>query len=165
MYWYVVYTKPRQESRALLNLQNQGYSCYLPTFQLAKLRAGKLTTRVEPLFSRYLFIELSHEHQSQSWAPIRSTLGVSSLLMFGNEPARVPPELVNVLREREKAVLDQPVSLYQPGEKLQVIEGPFAGLEAVYHMDDGLARGVVLIELLNRTTKLSVGLNALRKPA
>ena len=53
--------------------------------------------------------------------------------------------------------------LYQPGEKLQVIDGPFAGLEAIYHMDDGLARGIVLIELLNRSTKLNVSLGALRK--
>ena len=163
MNWYVVYTKPRQESRALLNLQNQGYSCYLPTFQVAKLRAGKLTTRIEPLFSRYLFIELSLEHQSQSWAPIRSKLGVSSFLMFGNEPAHVPHELVELLREREQAAQAQPVALYQPGEKLQVIDGPFAGLEAIYHMDDGLARGIVLIELLNRSTKLNVSLGALRK--
>ncbi len=163
MNWYVVYTKPRQESRALLNLQNQGYSCYLPTFQQAKLRAGKLSTRVEPLFSRYLFIELGLEQQSQSWAPIRSTLGVSNLLMFGNEPASVPADLLDLLRAREKITLAQPVSLYQPGEKLQVIEGPFAGLEVVYHMDDGLARGIVLIDLLNRTTKLNVSLGALRQ--
>ena len=163
MDWYAVYTKPRQEARALLNLQNQGYTCYLPTLQVAKLRAGKRTTQVQALFSRYLFIELSLEQTSQRWAPIRSTLGVSNLLMFGSEAARVPAELIDALRARENASLAQPASLYQPGEKLQVLEGPFAGLEAVYHMDDGLARGIVLIELLNSITKLNVSLDALSK--
>ena len=30
MHWYVVHTKPRQEQRALVNLMQQGYECYLP---------------------------------------------------------------------------------------------------------------------------------------
>lgn len=29
MHWYVIHTKPRQEQRALLNLAQRGYNCYL----------------------------------------------------------------------------------------------------------------------------------------
>ena len=165
MEWYVIHSKPRQEARALLNLQNQGYTCYLPVCPVQKLRNGKLKTQLDPLFSRYLFIQLSLEHSGQSWAPIRSTLGVSKLLMFGNEPARVEPHLIDILRVREQSDLAQPVALHQPGDKLQITEGPFAGLEAVYQMADGEARAIVLIELLSRPTKLSVAMQTLRKTA
>ena len=29
-HWYAVHSKPRQEQRALANLAQQGYDCYLP---------------------------------------------------------------------------------------------------------------------------------------
>jgi hypothetical protein len=38
--WYVVYTKPRQEERARENLSNQGYTCFLHTLRVERLRAG-----------------------------------------------------------------------------------------------------------------------------
>ena len=39
--WYVVHTKPRQEDKALLNLERQGYRCYLPRLTVEKIRRGK----------------------------------------------------------------------------------------------------------------------------
>ena len=165
MEWYVIHSKPRQEARALLNLQNQGYSCYLPVCPTQKLRNGKLKTQLDPLFSRYLFIQLSLAHSGQSWAPIRSTLGVSTLLMFGNEPARVAPQLIDALKTKEQSVFTEPVALHQPGDKLHITEGPFAGLEAVYQMADGKARAFVLIDILSRLTKLKVAIETLRKCA
>ena len=165
MKWYVIHSKPRQEARALSNLQNQGYTCYLPIVPSQKLRSGKLKTQLDPLFSRYLFIQLSLEHTGQSWAPIRSTLGVSKLLMFGDEPASVDSQLIEILRIKEQSLLTTPVALHQPGDTLQITEGPFAGLEAVYQMADGEARAFVLIDILNRPTKLNVAIEALRKCA
>ncbi len=165
MEWYVIHSKPRQEARALLNLQNQGYTCYLPVCPVQKLRNGKVKTQLDPLFFRYLFIQLSLAHSGQSWAPIRSTLGVSTLLMFGNEPARVAPHLIDVLRDREQLVMAEPVALHQPGDKLQITDGPFAGLEAVFQMTDGEARAIVLIDILSRSTKLNVAMDTLRKCA
>lgn len=165
MEWYVIHSKPRQEARAFINLQNQGYTCYLPTVPVQKLRSGKLKTQFDPLFSRYLFIQLSLAHSGQSWVPIRSTLGVSTLLMFGNEPARVASQLIDVLREREELIMTKPAALYQAGDKLQIAEGPFAGLDAVFQMTDGEARAIVLIDILSRATRLNVAMHTLRKCA
>jgi transcriptional antiterminator RfaH len=95
--WYVVHTKPRQEARALENLQNQGFNCFLPTMQVQKLRNQRVQTITEPMFSRYLFIQLNE--QTQNWGPIRSTLGVSKLVSFGRQLAKVPPEFVDFLQE------------------------------------------------------------------
>jgi hypothetical protein len=38
MQWYLVFTKPGQEAKALSNLQRQGYVCYLPTIPVEKVR-------------------------------------------------------------------------------------------------------------------------------
>jgi transcriptional antiterminator RfaH len=104
MYWYLVHTKPRQEKCALENLERQGYQCYLPTLPSEKLRQGLLTVSDEPLFPRYLFIRLGQGDSAKSWAPIRSTKGVSRLVSFGVEPAKVEDGLIELLRVQEASV-------------------------------------------------------------
>lgn len=73
MHWYLIHTKPRQEKCALENLERQGYACYLPMLPTEKLRQRILTIGEEPLFPRYLFIQLDSGALAKSWSPIRST--------------------------------------------------------------------------------------------
>lgn len=163
MHWHVIHTKPRQEQIALLNLQQQGYACYLPILPAEKLRQGILTVIDEPLFPRYLFIQLDRSESGKSWAPIRSTRGVSRLVTFGTEPARVDDRLIEVLRAREQTSQEQPLRLFNPGERVMVTTGAFAGIEAIYQMSDGESRAMVLIELLSKPARLSVAPACLRK--
>lgn len=163
MKWYVVHTKPRQESRALINLEQQGFQCFLPTIPKKRVSRRALQVTQEPLFARYLFIELDTELNGKSWAPIRSTLGVSKLVTFGTEPARVDSSLIHLLREQQERLSQTPLSPYQTGDLLTITEGPFKGIEAVYQMDDGEMRAMVLIELLHKPTKLKIDIAALEK--
>jgi len=96
--WYLVYTKPRQEGLAQENLARQGYGVYLPRVRLMRKRQGRPVAIIEPLFPRYLFIQL--DTQSDNWGPIRSTFGVASLVRFGNEPAKVPDNFVAHLKSQ-----------------------------------------------------------------
>ena len=155
--WYVVHTKPRQEARALENLQNQGFTCYLPTMQVQKLRNQRVQVVTEPMFSRYLFIQL--DDQTQNWGPIRSTLGVSKLVSFGPQPAKVPPEFVAFLKEAPPETLAR---MFVPGDTVQVAEGPLQGLEGKYLAHDGETRAFVLIELLGQPQKLRMEMETLR---
>lgn len=163
MQWFVVHTKPKQETRALTNLERQGYDCFLPTIPKKRVRGKSFETVREPLFSRYLFIELDTTLSGKSWAPIRSTLGVSKLVAFSSEPARVSPELIQLLREQEAALAESPLVQYQTGDIVRIKNGPFKGLEAVYQMDDGESRAMVLIELLHKPTRLGVEVGDLLK--
>ena len=163
MHWYVVHTKPRQEARALDNLQRQGFQCYLPTLPSEKLRQGVLAVADEPLFPRYLFIRLGQGDSAQSWAPIRSTKGVSRLVSFGVEPAKVADSLVEALRAYEASVQAEPARLFKPGERVRLTEPPFAGIEGIYQMADGEHRVMVLIELLSKQVRMRVAPPHLRK--
>lgn len=155
--WYVVHTKPKQEGRALENLQNQGFTCFLPTMQVQKLRNQRVQVVTEPMFSRYLFIQL--DDQSQNWGPIRSTLGVSKLVSFGPQPAKVPPEFVAFLKEAPPETLER---MFAPGDNVQVAAGPLQGLEGKYLAHDGETRAFVLIELLGQPQKIAMAVEALR---
>jgi len=163
MHWYLVHTKPRQENCALENLERQGYACYLPTLRVEKLRQGSLTAVEEPLFPRYLFIQLGHDDSAKSWAPIRSTRGVCRLVSFGAEPARVDDDLIDLLKARVANAQSSPQPLFSSGERVRLTGAPFAGVEGLYQMTDGQQRAMVLIELLSRPVRVPVALVSLRK--
>lgn len=163
MHWHVVHTKLRQERCALLNLEQQGYECYLPFIAVEKLRQGVLAVAEEPLFPRYLFIRLGSGVSDKGWGPIRSTKGVSRLVTFGSEPAKVDERLIEQLRARDKQADGQPKRLFEPGERVLITQGPFAGVEAIYQMSDGESRVMVLIELLSKPVRLGLAPAGLRK--
>ena len=157
MLWYAVHSRPKQEHRALENLQNQGYEAWLPMIAVEKLRRGRVTEVIEPMFSRYLFIRLDMEHTN--WTPIRSTLGVSRLVSFGHIPAKVPPELIEFLRQAPPETVER---LFDVGSNVRVANGPLKGLEGQYLAHDGETRAFVLVELLGQPQKLRVTLDSLR---
>jgi transcriptional antiterminator RfaH len=153
-HWYLIHTKPRQESVALENLERQGYRCYLPMMRREKVARGRLALVDEPLFPRYLFIWLESTMHSLSWTPIRSTRGVTRLVTFGKEPARVPVSLIEGIQQQQAALAQAPARAFTPGEGVLIVDGPFAGIEAIYHESNGERRVMVLIELMNRQVKV-----------
>lgn len=161
MPWYLVHTKPRQEARALENLQRQQYACLLPMLRVERVRQRRLAVVEEPLFPRYLFIELTEE---LNWGPIRSTLGVSNLVRFGGAAAKVPSAVVEALQQEQAERLREAPArpLFRPGQEVRLTAGPFAGLQAVFQMADGEARAMVLIELLGKQARLSVDVSQVR---
>ena len=75
--WYLIHTKARQEATALTNLERQGYTCYLPKISKAAKGVGQPPKR-EPMFPRYLFIQLEAGEGGNNWMPIRSTRALIS---------------------------------------------------------------------------------------
>jgi transcriptional antiterminator RfaH len=162
MNWYLIHTKPRLEQCALENLQNQGYECFLPHIRVEKLRRSKLVEVDEPLFPRYFFIQLDTGNRAQSWHPIRSTKGVSRLVSFGQEPAKVSDELVALIRAQCNST-DVQQRHFTPGETVQITDGAFAGLDAIYQMSDGEQRVMVLLNIMSKPVKLRLEPTEVRK--
>jgi len=154
--WFVVHTKPRQEAVAQDQLLRQGYPVYLPRLSLPRLRRGRWSESVEPLFPRYLFVEV--DVGEQALAPVRSTRGVTAVLKFGDQYAQVPPALIEALRGRAN-----PAGLHvlapsglRAGDRLHIIAGPFEGFEAVFECERGVDRARVLLDVLGRSTSVTL---------
>jgi len=128
-----------------------------------KIRQRLLTVEEQPLFPRYLFISLGQGDLMQSWAPIRSTKGVSKLVSFGIEPARVDDGLIDLLRMQEASIQVEPKRLFKSGECVRLTQAPFAGIEGIYQMADGERRVMVLVEILCKPVALHVAPESLRK--
>ena len=148
--WYLLFSKPRQEARAQMNLSQQGYSVFLPTLLAEKIVSGHKVDGQEPLFPRYLFIRL--DDVQSNWLPVRSTLGVAQLVRFGDKYCRVPDGLVQGLMGAEQ----QRRNLLCSGDTVRVTEGPFKGLEGIYHQPDGCQRVLVLMQLFSRPQTVSL---------
>ena len=158
--WYVVATKTREEQKAQLNLERQGYHVFLPQLSLRKRRKGKWEIITESLFPGYLFISL--ELGEDDPGPIRSTVGCVGLVRFGNTYSSVPAELIASLDAATPAD-DMTLAPFRSGDAVRLMSGPFAGLEAVFDKVRGEERAHVLLEVLGRVQRLTVELDSLNK--
>ena len=161
-HWYAVQTKPRQETLAADNLTRQGFITYLPLITQRKRRRNQWTHITEALFPRYLFIHADPDQQSL--APVRSTLGVAQLVRFGHLLRPVPDAIIAFLKQAENAQTgtrqddDWP---HQPGDRVEILNGPFAGLNGIFQTATGEERALVLLDLLGRQNPITVPIDAI----
>ena len=155
--WYVVHSKPREEEKALENLQKQGFECFLPMLTLEKLVRGRVKSVTEPLFSRYLFVQT--QSQNQNFSVIKSTLGVHRLVSFGPLPSQVKDTLIETIRSFE-SLLSSEINGSQPlirsGDQVMLVAGPLQGLRGIFHESSGTKRAFILVELLHKEHVIQV---------
>jgi len=160
--WYLIYTKPRQENLARENLERQGFVTYLPLAEQTRRRNGRYIKIIEPYFPRYVFIQLNTD--TDNWAPIRSTLGVSQMVRFGGLPAVVPDDLITCLKENDDSngvqeLIEQELS---PGDRVVIINGPFAGYKGIYQQQTSTERVAVLLEIVGKNAALTLSVHDLQ---
>jgi transcriptional antiterminator RfaH len=156
--WYLIYTKPKQEAVAEMNLLRQGYEVYYPRLLAPSRIRGCWVDRVTSLFPRYLFLRLAVGHQTL--APVRSTLGVASIVRFGIEYTVVPDTIVDHLR----MCADSETGLHrlhsravcEPGSNVRIAAGVFDGLQGVFERESGDERVVLLLGLFGRDTPVQL---------
>lgn len=154
--WYLIQTKPRAERTAKENLERQKFKVYLPLVLGRFKRRGKLVKSIQPMFPRYLFIDLSDE--TDDWGPIRSTIGVSTLVRFGNIPGKVPENFINSLKlnENPEGIHEIPTHPLVVGDKLLIVEGPFEGYEATLFSQKSDERVIVLLRASENFIKVKL---------
>ena len=155
--WFVAHTKPREEFRALENIERQGFEVYLPTFRRDKIIRGSLAVKIEPLFARYLFINRSSANQN--FAVLKSTRGIQGLVSFGQKPAMVSDELVFALKSIEET---PHLKLFKEGDPIKILSGPLRGLHGIFKKQSGAQRGHILIEFLNKNHIVTIELSNLK---
>ena len=155
--WRAVYCKAREERRAHMHLLNQDYNSFLPLVRTRRKLRGRYRTCIEPMFPRYLFIQLADYRED--WGPIRSTRGVVGLVRLGDEVPIVPDDLIAELsiRHDDGGAID--LTRYQalkPDDPVEITAGPFAGYQGLYHASTGEERAIVLLDILNRQQKVHI---------
>lgn len=157
MTWYALQHKPAQGDRALTHLQNQDIACFYPKITVEKIRAGKRTKKLEPLFPGYLFVNL--EQTDPMWAKLRSTRGVIRVVGFANKPAAIPDDVIQHIKDSLDTVAEQ--GGIKPGQTVELDDGPFKGISAIFQAYDGEERAIVLISFMQKQQTVKVPLSTL----
>ena len=159
--WYLIQTKPKQEDRAVVNLELQGVNAFCPKVFVEKIIRGKRKVLREVLFPNYLFVQFDHDNVSAF--SINYTRGVNRIISFGNQPSTVPDELIAQLKKRVDQSNDNLISdLPEKGEHLQVLDGPFKGLNAIFSHIEGDFRAAVFLSILKQKVKALLPLEHLK---
>ena len=158
--WIVVNSQPNREHTAFDNLKRQGFVTYCPMIVKRIKHAGAIRHLPRPLFPGYLFVGLDPE--TGQWRSILSTVGVRSLVRFGDKPAPLDAGFIQSLQEREqdgvivKPEVVRPAEPYAVGQKVRVNGGPFDGTIATILSLGEKDRLLVLFDILQRSVKAEV---------
>lgn len=154
--WYVVNTKPRKESTTEAHLRNQGFTAWLPQFRKTIRHARRTDTVAAPIFPGYLFVELnlSEDH----WQIINNSWGVQRILCQQGRPTPLPQNfvanLISITDSDGILALKEPTLF--PGQKLRIIDGPFANTIGILQHLAGKERVAVLLHVFNKTVTTTV---------
>ncbi len=133
----------------------QEFRAYCPLIRKRIAHARRTQDVLRPLFPSYLFVQLDPD--VQPWRPILSTMGVRTLVRFGERVAFIPDKIIESLKAREiEGAIIPPAGPYKIGQEVRMAGGAFDGLVAAIVEMDERDRLVLLIDLLNRSVKVKV---------
>ena len=147
--WYLINSKARKENLLWQQLKLRNLETFYPRLQVSPVNPRSRTVR--PYFPGYLFVHLDlaeYGFSKLAWVP-----GLKRIVVFDKEPAKVPDEIIERLRNRlaqqdqlHKVVEDE----LQPGQPVRVVDSCFEGYEAVFDTRlDGKGRVRVLLKFIN----------------
>jgi transcriptional antiterminator RfaH len=144
-FWCAARLLPKREAFATQCLALAGFDVYLPRLRERRVVRGRRVDVNPPLFPGYAFVAIVLQ-----WHEARRCPGVSSLIMDGTRPARVPDAVIAELRGRERHGL---IELAKPrglrrGDRVRIVRGPFRDHLALFDGQTTRERVAVLLQLL-----------------
>jgi len=155
--WFVLRTHYQEERRACLDLHRQGIKSFLPLarFEQRRKSDGLLCAKIQPLFPRYLFVQIR-------WAdrrPVLHTRGIKSFVGWtidgSLKPPAVPKSEIKELKSRLQEIFGLDVVLMSrpkdivPDTMVYMLFGPFRDHVAKVQAVHG-SRAEVVLSLFGR---------------
>jgi transcription antitermination factor NusG len=176
--WFLVYTSPRAEAKAVEGLTKAGCQTFWPSSH-RKIMKGKrvLFDGDVGTFPRYLFVSGMPFRQRQidsvmddrsvvtiNGRPIddiRDVDGVRDVVGTSRGWLRVPVAAIRAIAGYQNAI--EPVApalslRFSPGEQTTVISGPFASFQATVVEAIGLDQAKVLIDIFGGTVPVTLSI-------
>src|SRR5574342_939065 len=100
MPWYVMHSKPNKEELLYEQLRIRKIDAYYP--RIRTQHTNPRARKRKPYFPGYLFIRADLEilgNSTLKWMP-----GALGIVDFGNEPASVPEELLQAIRQKVEQI-------------------------------------------------------------
>jgi transcriptional antiterminator RfaH len=162
MCWYAVRTKPKQETRAELNLHARGIEVLAPKVREphSHRKSTALSYAITPLFPGYLFARFA---AAALLAKVRLTRGVQGVVGFGEYATAVDDAIVELIRGRIQQDGFVRIEEPRPGEMVTVVAGPLRTLTGVFERRRGHDRAVILLGILGAQMHAEIPIAAVRR--
>lgn len=147
--WYVLYLRPRTESRVCRMLTKFGYEVFLPVVPTIRIWKNRQKRKILlPLFPGYLFV-YTHAHKLY---PIRQLPNVVSFVASSGKPSTVSEKEIEEIRR--VLGLDCPVTVerrFFKGECVRILSGPLTGYEGILVSQHSKTRFGIRLKAINYT--------------
>ncbi len=151
--WFAVQVKPRCEKVVAAISTNKGYEPFFPLQTVRRRWSDRVKVLELPLFPGYVFCRLGTE----SRLPLLTIPAVIGLVGAGKVPLPIDDSEIAGIRIAVKSGLFMEPCIYlDRGDRVQVEEGPLAGLEGFYLESRKQDRIVVSVTLLQRSVAIEI---------
>jgi len=164
--WYVVQAFSSFEDKVVIalneNIERAGLQDFfgeimVPREEVVELRDGQKVTSRRKFFPGYVLVEM--ELNDETWHIVKSTQQVSGFLGGTGKPRAMPQhEVDRLLQQIEEGVeRPKPKVLFDVGEAVRVIDGPFASFNGlVEEVDEDAAKLKVSVSIFGRPTPVEL---------
>jgi transcription termination/antitermination protein NusG len=163
--WYGIHTYSGFENKVRLSLleriKNQGLEEHfgevlIPSETVVELKKGEKRTSSRKFFPGYILVNM--DLNDETWHVVKETSKVTGFV-GGNNPVAIPDEEVLKITRRieEGAEKPRPKVLFEVGETVRVVDGPFLNFSGVVEdvkPDKGKLR--VMVSIFGRSTPVEL---------
>ncbi len=172
--WYVVHAysgyekkvKAALEERIELNgVQDLFGEVMVPTEEVVEMRAGQKRKSERKFFPGYVLVKM--ELSDVSWHLVKETPRVLGFIGGkADKPAPITEKEADVILQRMQEGVDapRPKTLFEAGEVVRVIDGPFNDFNAVVEsVDYDRSRVKVAVQIFGRSTPVDLEFGQIEK--
>lgn len=151
--WFVVQVAPRSERSVGSILEYKGYQQFAPTYLSRMQWSDRIKIVEKPLFPGYVFVRTPGTAVS---GLLCSTPGVTRILSFGGRPSALPDFEIDAIRRFALLGKPLPTPHLNVGQKVEIKDGPFAGIVGIVRQIKSRACLIVSVQLISQSIYVDV---------
>jgi transcriptional antiterminator NusG len=164
--WFVVHTYSGYEAKVKASLEERVNALGLleritqilvPSEQVVEIKGGKKRISARKFFPGYILVEM--ELSDDTWYLIKNTPKVTGFLGGGRHPTPLPLEEMEFIIEqmRGEAEKPKPRVLFERGENVRIVDGPFTNFTGVIEeVDEIRGKLRVMVSIFGRATPVEM---------
>jgi transcription termination/antitermination protein NusG len=164
--WYIVHTQTGYEEKVKRTLEQQAetqglkdkvFQVLVPTEEVVEVKQNKRSVRKRKFFPGYVLVELILD--SQTYWFVKNTSGATGFL---GDPKPVPlreEEIQGILELTDESAHSKPkpAVVFERGENIRIIEGPFKHfIGVVEEVNEPKAKVKVMVTVFDRPTPVEL---------
>lgn len=164
--WYVVHTYSGYENKAKKTLEERikreklddhFAQILIPTEEVVEMKRGKRRTSKRKFFPGYMLVQMTMTEAT--WYLVKSTPKITGFVGDSTKPPPVPDDevarITNQIAEGADRVI--PKVIFEKGDSVRVVDGPFANFNGVVEQVDGEKGKLrVLVSIFGRATPVEM---------